>query len=603
MAYIDNFSKLDWALEFNRTGKFPLDRSSMFGSYADALAYAKQDGSDSRKIGGTSYVGQIVSVFGPGADGATDEIAAYIITAVGAGASLMKFAQSSASGDVEEEIQALGARITTIEDKLKVATTEADGFLSKEDFAKLAAIEENAQVNKIEVIQVDGTALPIGNNKNVNIDLAGALEPYAKSADVTTELGKKADASTVTALEGKVTKNTEDISTINTKLTGLTGAMHFVGTSTTDPMGESGATVEGHETFESGDVCLFGNKEFVYNGAAWVELGDEGSHLTKTEAAETYLKKTDAANTYITADKAAEDIAAAKQEAITEAGTAADGKITEALKDYTKTTDLNTALDAKAAKSDLETTEAKATANAAAIKVLQDVGAEKNVVQTVSEEFELSAERELSVKAIDKSKVTGLETALDNKVDKANGQRLITADEATKLGKLTLKDDGSMEVDGTISSDNVEEIDTWIEQNRDTVAGLYKAADETKLAGIAAGAQVNVIEKIKVNGADLTPDAEKRVDLGSLATTTAVEAAKQAADDAATAAAEAKAAVETERERATGVEATLAVKADVDEALAKKQDTLTKGAGINIAENVISIDLSEIILDGGSASI
>ena len=104
MAYIDNFGKLDWALEFNRTGKFPLDRSSMFGSYADALAYAKQDGTDTRKIGGTSYVGQIISVFGPGADGATDEIAAYIITAVGTGATLMKFAQSSASGNVEEEI-------------------------------------------------------------------------------------------------------------------------------------------------------------------------------------------------------------------------------------------------------------------------------------------------------------------------------------------------------------------------------------------------------------------------------------------------------------------------------------------------------------------
>nr|DAH78818.1 MAG TPA: hypothetical protein [Bacteriophage sp.] len=33
--------KLDWAMPFQRTDKFPLDRSAMFSSYADALKYAK----------------------------------------------------------------------------------------------------------------------------------------------------------------------------------------------------------------------------------------------------------------------------------------------------------------------------------------------------------------------------------------------------------------------------------------------------------------------------------------------------------------------------------------------------------------------------------
>ena len=38
---VRNFnSKLDWAMPFQRTGKFPLDRSSIFSSYADALKYA-----------------------------------------------------------------------------------------------------------------------------------------------------------------------------------------------------------------------------------------------------------------------------------------------------------------------------------------------------------------------------------------------------------------------------------------------------------------------------------------------------------------------------------------------------------------------------------
>ena len=62
-SYIDNPSKLDWAMSFQRTGTFPLDRSSMFASLADAQKYAKGDGSDSRALGGTSYVGQVISVY------------------------------------------------------------------------------------------------------------------------------------------------------------------------------------------------------------------------------------------------------------------------------------------------------------------------------------------------------------------------------------------------------------------------------------------------------------------------------------------------------------------------------------------------------------
>ena len=58
---------------YNRTSAGPLDRSSMFGSYADAVEYAKgkyiADGEsvamphDSRQLAGTSYIGQIITVY------------------------------------------------------------------------------------------------------------------------------------------------------------------------------------------------------------------------------------------------------------------------------------------------------------------------------------------------------------------------------------------------------------------------------------------------------------------------------------------------------------------------------------------------------------
>lgn len=556
------FGKLNFAVGFNRTSAFPLDANSYFEDYASAVTAA----AGAAVVGSADsayYIGQLLIV--------KDETAGVGLYQINAGKTLTKFGQASSADELATKVSALEARCTTIEGKLILATADKDGLMSKEDFAKLTAIEAGAQVNKIEAVKVDGTALEI-TDKAVNIDLAGALAPYAKSSDVTTALGKKvdavegkglsandydaaavaevakiankADASAVTELSGKVTKNTEDISTINGKLAGLTGAMHFVGESTTDPMSEGGATVEGHETFASGDVCLFGKKEFVYNGTAWTELGDEGSHLTKTEAASTYLTKDDASKTYITAEKAATDIATAKAdavkdagaavdtklanysnteaveglistaktEAVTEAGTAADSKITEALKDYTTTTDLTALLGNKADKTALQATDSKVAANETAIQALQDVGAEKNVIQTVSDEFAIDDARNLTVKAVDKSKITGLTTELDKKVDKVEGSRLLTTDEATKLEKLVLSEDGSVEVSGKVAAGNVEGLDAWLTAHRDEVGGLLSAADETKLDGVEAGAQVNQIESIKVGGTTLSP-VEKAVNI------------------------------------------------------------------------------------------
>jgi len=54
--------KYDIFNSFQRTGKFPLDKSSIFNSFEDALKYAKGLGDDEKKLGKTSYLGQIISV-------------------------------------------------------------------------------------------------------------------------------------------------------------------------------------------------------------------------------------------------------------------------------------------------------------------------------------------------------------------------------------------------------------------------------------------------------------------------------------------------------------------------------------------------------------
>ena len=270
MAYTDIElfkSKLDWAMPFQRTGKFPLDRTSIFDSYADALKYAKGDGSDERALGGTSYVGQLIIVNGAGVDGSTPEVAAYVIGAVGSGANLIKLAQTTSSGDLAGDVSALQSKVgqlVTDVDALEALLGSSDQEGLRKDIKdakdKLATVESGAQVNVIEHISVNGIDQPVVEGKKVALT----------------------DVASKTALEGVQGK----VTTLEQTIADLQGAMVYVGDSTTDPVGESGPTVEGVEEFKKGDIVSFGNKEYLFNGTAWREFGDEGSHITRGEVAE-----------------------------------------------------------------------------------------------------------------------------------------------------------------------------------------------------------------------------------------------------------------------------------------------------------------------------
>ena len=109
------------------------------------------------------------------------------------------------------------------------------------------------------------------------------MRKYSVSADSNTLVLRDSTGVVKTATpianEDATTKQYVD-EHIATATAGLTGAMHFIGVSTTDPVTE-GATVGKKTTFSKGDVVLFGDKEFVYDGSAWIELGDETSYIVK----------------------------------------------------------------------------------------------------------------------------------------------------------------------------------------------------------------------------------------------------------------------------------------------------------------------------------
>lgn len=165
-----DFGKLNFAVGFNRTSAFPLDANSYFENYNDAVTAA----AGAAEVGSADsayYIGQLLIV-----KDTTEGVGLYQINA---GKTLTKFGQASSADELAGKISALEARCSVIEGKLILATTEKDGFLSKEDKAKLDGIATGAQVNVLEGVKVDGVDVEIVDKK-VNIDLS----PYAKTTEV-----------------------------------------------------------------------------------------------------------------------------------------------------------------------------------------------------------------------------------------------------------------------------------------------------------------------------------------------------------------------------------------------------------------------------------
>lgn len=130
-------------------------------------------------------------------------------------------------------------------------------------------------------------------------------------------------------------------------------------------------------------------------------------------------------------------------------------------------------------------------------------GAQVNVINSVDDtQFALDGNKHLTLLDITMGKVTGLQAVLDNKVDKVEGSRLITASEAERLEALVLGDNGQIEISGKVNADNVEGLDEKLDLKVDKVTGKSLVSDEliTKLESVEDGAQANKIESVKVGG-------------------------------------------------------------------------------------------------------
>lgn len=136
----------------------------------------------------------------------------------------------------------------------------------------------------VNAVVANGAITAATKNSLVKYDAKGLVTSgvaagTAATKDVATEaIGTSANDNLVTGSQVKTY--------VDSAVAGLAGAMHFVGVSTTDPKGTTGATVIGHTKWSAGDVVIYGNKEFVLDkaenkAANWHELGDESIYAVK----------------------------------------------------------------------------------------------------------------------------------------------------------------------------------------------------------------------------------------------------------------------------------------------------------------------------------
>lgn len=172
----------------------------------------------------------------------------------------------------DEALGALGQRVTTVEGQIAVINGEdgTAGSIKKalkdaKDYTDEKGTAMNARVQELEdtVDELDDTYAPIEHDHEIG-DVTGLTEALAA----------KAANTDLEAAKGR-------ISTLESQIGGLSGAMHFKGEVHEDP-----TEMSSFDGYASGDVVVYGEKEYVFDGEQFVEFGDvtaEGQRITALE--------------------------------------------------------------------------------------------------------------------------------------------------------------------------------------------------------------------------------------------------------------------------------------------------------------------------------
>lgn len=402
-------SKLDWAMPFQRTGAFPLDRSSVFSSYADAVKYAAGAGDDERGLGGTSYVGQTIAVYD------NETVTLYIIEA-------------------NRTLKKVGT--TPVGDE-KTIVVAKNGTVSLKGIAGLSFTGEDGQAVSYQPLLVNGELTWVVPSKTTVEGLSAEIEALKTAVGtLNTTVGNS-----TSGLVKDVADNKTAIAAINTKI----GAIPDDKTIAEQITAEAAQAKAGAISAIMGEAGIDEKYDTLKEIADWILADETNSTALVNKVNEIYgdyLKKADKTELQgkITS---LETLVGSLPEGAT--STTVVGYIKEVV-DGLKIGDYAKAADLTALTERVTTAEGKITANTGsittnagniaknteAIEALQAVNAEKNFIASVDEtNFTVGDDRKLALKDLPTSKITGLDNTINTisgKVEVLESKEITIAD-------------------------------------------------------------------------------------------------------------------------------------------------------------------------------
>ena len=488
-----DFGVLDFAVGLNRLTAFPLDPKSYFESYDAAVAAA----ATAEPAGSTNtayYYGNPVVVVENG------KAKIYQIqpdkTLSGVGEEIV-INENVFTKDAEGKLSLYGFATAVAGAQLTVGT---DGKLS---WVKPDTTTVDGLSTKVATLETNIGNLQTEIDKKANSeDVYNKTDIDGRFTTVTEEIAKKANAADV------YTKDEADLAID----AAVAGASHLTRQIVT---AEKLAELIANPATASDNVIYmqkFSSGEGKDNYKEYMRFGAEGSYSieligdTSVDLTD-YAKITDVntalesyAKTTVTnnlATQIAANATAISQKADTTVVETLSGKVNKNTEDIAALTEV---VNGKANQNDLTALTTTVQGHTADLATLTN---------TVAGKADASAVTELTTKVTKNTNdIAALTTTVDGKVDKVtseiNGKQvawtLLSPTNKTKLDISVLNEDATVGISASVAAEKVTGLADWVTGQRDSTPGLLSVADEAKLDGIAEGAQVNVIEAIKLAG-------------------------------------------------------------------------------------------------------
>lgn len=267
-------------------------------------------------------------------------------------------AQAAAIAEATRLDGLMDARVDALEAAVGTGGSVDEAITAKIDNLDADVTSAEGTQVRVQVVEVDGKITEVKVTESATFATAQALADEIADRAV----DEQAIIDRVALLD---TADTGRVSVLEKKVDALNAATHFEGKVEFDPSAE-GATTEG---YEAGDIVIYGNKEYIFDGTAWIELGDTTAESNRISALEGLVGTTSVGDQIDAKIAALSDEAKSSDDAnlVKVTVSQADGNVTGVSLDDSKLDQAISNLDSKIG----ENTAAHE-ANAAAIKTINE---------------------------------------------------------------------------------------------------------------------------------------------------------------------------------------------------------------------------------------